>query len=98
MALKWNALRVTEAADMAEKHINAIVEPLECAKEVCKAALAIPNLPQYIESRFHTLLSEIDNTPHRLQSKLKSLRGDIPQDAVEAERQLEAQGERPSML
>jgi len=98
MAVKWNALRVIEAVDMAEKHINAIVEPLKCAEEVIKEASQIPNLPQYIEQRFRSLIDQIQQTPRVLQNRIDSIRGDVPKEAVEADRAVEAQGERPGML
>lgn len=98
MALKWNALRVVEAVDEAEKHIKAIAEPLKCAEEVIKEASQIPNLPQYIEQRFRTLIDQIQETKPRLQNKLDAIRGDVPKEAVESDKRIEAQGSRPSML
>lgn len=55
MPIKWSVLRVMEAADMLEKHINAAVEPLECAREVAKAALEIPQLLSTLTSTFEGL-------------------------------------------
>lgn len=106
MALKWNTLQVIEAVDMAEKHINAIVEPLNCAEEVTKAALEIPHLPQYIESRFLSLLSEIHSIigggsygpKGKLKNRLDAIRGDVPKEALELDRKVAAQGSRPTIL
>ncbi len=98
MALKWNALRVIEAVDAAEKHIKAIAEPLKCAEEVIKEASQIPNLPQYIEQRFRTLIDQIQQTPRVLQNRIDSIRGDVPKEAVESDKRIEAQGSRPTML
>lgn len=98
MAVKWNALRVIEAVDAAEKHIKAIAEPLKCAEDVIKEASQIPNLPQYIESRFRSLIDQIQETRPRLKTKLDAIRGDVPKEAVELDKRIEAQGERLTML
>jgi len=105
MPIKWSALRVTEAADMIEEHINAAVEPLECAREVAKAALEISNLPEYMGSRLHSLLAEIDRAigdpsgrGSMLKSRLQAIRDDVPKDDLEAQKKVSAYGERQSLV
>jgi len=98
MALKWNALRVTEAVDEAEKHIKALAEPLKCAEDVVKAAMQIPNLPQYIEARLRTLVDQIQETTPRLRNKIDAIRGDVPKEAIEQDRKVAEQGERQTMM
>lgn len=106
MPIKWSAIRVTEAADMLEKHVNAAVEPLECAREVAKAALEIPNLPQYVEQHFHGLLSEISRAiggSHfepigRLKARLQSIRDSVPKDTLEAEKKKSEYGKQQSLV
>jgi len=78
---------------MIESYINQAAEPLECAREVAKAALEIPNLPQYVSDDFWGLIGEIDRAigggrfepVGRLKARLKSIRDDLPKDALEAE-------------
>ena len=106
MPIKWSAMRVMEAADMLEKHINAAVEPLECAREVAKAALGIPNLPGYVEQRIAGLLGEIERalggTPAepvgRLRARLQSIQDSVPKDDLEAERKTSSYGDRVSLV
>ena len=106
MPIKWSALRVIEAADMLEKHINAAVEPLECAMEVAKAALEIPQLPQYVDQHFRGLLGEIDGSiggSHsepvgRLKARLQSIRDSVPKDAMEAEEKKSKYGKQQSLV
>jgi len=104
--VKWSALQVMEAADMIEKHINAAVEPLECAREVAKASLEIPQLPQYVEQRINGLLGEIERAiggSHvepvgRLKARLQSIRDSVPKDALEAEEKKSEYGKQQSLV
>jgi len=106
MSIRWSPIRVIEAADMIEKHIDAAVEPLECAREVAKAALEIPELPQYMGQRFLSLLSEIDRTigvvpagrGSMLRSRLKAIRDDVPGDALEEEKKASSYGDKVSLV
>ena len=106
MPIKWSALRVIEAADMMEKHINAAVEPLECAREVAKAAQDIPQLPQYVEQRINVLLGEIERAiggsysepVGRLKARLQSIRDSVPKDALEKEEKKREYGKQQSLV
>ena len=106
MPIKWSALRVIEAADMLEKHVNAAVEPLECAREVAKATLEIPQLPQYVEQRINGLLGEIERAiggshPEpvgRLKARLQSIRDSVPKDTLEEERKSAEYGKQQSLV
>ena len=98
MPIKWSAVRVMEAADMLEKHINAAIEPLECAKDVANAALEIPNIPGYLDQHFHGVLWNIDNAVRRLRDNLQSIRDSVPKDALEAEKQASAYGKQQSLV
>ena len=48
MAIKWSALKVSEAMDEAEGFIKEVETPLGLAKLVVTEARKIPNLPQYM--------------------------------------------------
>jgi len=108
MPIKWSALQVMEAAAMIEKHINAAVEPLECAREVAKAALEIPQLPQYVDvdQHFRGLMGEIDRAiggSHsepvgRFKARLQSIRDSVPKDAPEAEEKKSKYGKQQSLV
>jgi hypothetical protein len=106
MPIKWSAMQVMEAADSIEKHIDAAVEPLECAREVAKAVLGIPNLPGYVVQRFLSLLSEIDRTigtdpsgrGSMLRSRLQAIRDDVPEDALKEEKKASSYGDKVSLV
>ena len=60
MPIKWNALKVSEAADTVEGFLNQAAEPLEQARIVALEALKIDNLPQYIDQKLNSILTEIE--------------------------------------
>jgi len=104
--IKWSALRVTEALDMAEEFINQAAEPLEQAKLVAVEARKIPNLPQYIDQDIARLISEIERAiggsqwepTGRLRAAIESVRKSIPDGAVEEERDSEKHGSQPVLV
>ncbi|MBI2851206.1 MAG: hypothetical protein HYX80_09275 [Chloroflexi bacterium] len=46
--IKWDPVKVTEAADMLEEYLEEAREPLERALLVAQEARKIENLPQYV--------------------------------------------------
>jgi hypothetical protein len=98
--IKWSALRVAEAMDMAEEFINQAAEPLEQAKLVAVEARKIANLPQYVDQDIARLISEIERAIGgsqwepigRLRATIESVRKSIPDKAVEAESESARQG------
>jgi len=108
MPIKWSALRVTEAMEMAEEYVNQAIEPLEQAKAVAEAARAIPNLPQYIDQHLLRFMGEIERVipairyAHQSQGSLKaaiqSVRDSIPANDLEAEKRLARAGAQQSLL
>jgi hypothetical protein len=106
MPIKWSAMQVMEAADTIEKHIDAAVEPLECAREVARAALRIPNLPGYVGQRFAGLLGEIGRAiggppaepVGRLRARLQSIQDFVPKDDLEAEKKTSSYGDKVSLI
>jgi len=86
--IRWSAVLVTEAMDMAEDFIDQAAEPLEQAKLVAVEARKIANLPQYIDQDIARLISEI----------VESVRKSIPDGAVEAERESARHGSQPALV
>jgi len=92
--IRWNALQVSEAADMIEDYIKQAAEPLEQARLVAREARNIPHLPLYIDECFSRLLGEIDRAiggsqwepVGRLKSAVDSIRQRIPADALEGQK------------
>jgi hypothetical protein len=110
MPIKWNALMVSEAMDMAEGYVNQAIEPLEQAKLVATEARKIPNLPGYIDQHLIRLISEIErvtggilpwNQQHHagnVRAAISGVRESIPSGTVQAEKQKLDNGKQLSLV
>jgi hypothetical protein len=106
MPIKWSALKVSEAADKIEKLFNQAVEPLEQARIVAREARNLANLPQYIDQDLTRIISEIDRAIGgsqfepigRIRSGVEAIRKDIPDGAIEAERESAKHGTTHSLI
>ncbi len=105
MSIRWSALQAKEAADMIEEYVNQAAEPLECAREVARAAREIENLPQYMEHHFMILVMEINRAigggyegEGRLKARLKSIQDDLPKDVLESEQRRKELGKQKSLV
>jgi len=106
MPIKWSALRVSEAMDMAEEFVNQAAEPLEQAKIVATEARNIANLPQYIDQDLVRFISEIERAVGggqwksigRLRASIGSVRKAIPEGAIEAEQEGARQGNQLALV
>ena len=106
MPIKWNTLKVTEAADMVEDFLNQAVEPLECARNVAREALKIDGIPQYISEGFHRIIGEIDNAiggsqrepVGHFRSCIAHVRDNIPSAALKSDQIKQKQGEQQSLM
>jgi hypothetical protein len=94
MRIRWSPVKVMEATEKIEGHINQIIKPLERARKAARDAKEISNLPEYMKWRLDTFLGEIDrviggayyNPDGVLKSKVEGIRNTVPQDALEEER------------
>ncbi len=110
MPIKWNALKVSEAADKIEELTKKAAEPLEQARNVAKEAKKLPNLPQYIEQGFTGILGEIERVTggeHSfdqahydggIKRAIDRLRGDIPKDAIQSDQVTRKYGSTQSLI
>jgi hypothetical protein len=109
--IKWNALKVSEAAGKIEELINQAAEPLEQARNVAKEAKKLPNLPQYIEQGLNSILAEIERVTggeHSygdqahydggIKRAIDRLRGDIPKDALQSDQDRQKYGSTQSFV
>jgi len=85
MAIRWSAVKVSEAMDDVE------------ARKKANEARNIPNLPQYIDHRLIGLVEEI-NRIDRIKDRIESVRCDIPDGAIEAERESQKYGSQQSII
>jgi conjugal transfer/entry exclusion protein len=97
MPIKWSALRVSEAMDMAEEFVNQAAEPLEQAKIVANEARNIANLPQYLDQRLTRLIIDIERIDY-IKSSIEAVRRDLPDGAIEAEKKSESHGRQPALV
>jgi len=97
VAIKWSALKVSEAMDEAGGFIKEADTPLGLAKLVVTEARKIPDLPQYMDVRLISLISQIDRMD-KIKSVLKSIRDDIPQADLDEQRKQAEYGTQQSIL
>jgi len=85
MAIRWSAVKVSEAMDMVEEFVNQAAEPLEQARIVAKAASQIANLPKYMDTRLIGLTAQIERIKDNIKDRIKSVRASIPDGAIKRE-------------
>ena len=86
MPVKWSPLKVSQAVDIIEEHVNNGSTPFDLAREEAGKALLIPNLPQYMESEFRTLAANLESGVQRIRSDIARVRRDLPKDQLAQEK------------
>jgi len=86
MPIKWSAVKVSEAMDMADEFVREADLPMEEAKIVAREARSIANLPGYLDDRLIRLLSDIERIDY-VKPAIQAVRNAIPDGAIEAERE-----------
>jgi len=97
MAIKWSAVKVSEAMDDAEAQISLAEQFFAEARKKANEARSIPNLPQYIDTRLIGLLGDISRID-RIKDRIESVRRDIPDGAIEAEQERAKHGSQQSLI
>jgi hypothetical protein len=97
MAIRWSAVRVSEAMDDVEAQISLAEQFFAEAKVKAEEARKIANLPQYIDHRLIGLIEEI-NRIDRIKDRIESVRRDIPDGAIETERERAKYGSQQSLI
>jgi len=97
MAIKWSAVKVNDAMDMAEEFVKEAAFPLAQAKLVAREARNLPNLPQYMEDRLIRLIGQIDRMDN-VRSAIEAIREDIPQADLEEQRKQAEYGSQQSLV
>lgn len=85
MPIRWSALKVSEAMDMAEEFVKESAQPLGHAKIVATEARKIANLPGYLDQRLVRLIYQIQRIDS-VKEAIEAVRKDLPDGAIEAER------------
>jgi len=91
MPIRWSATKVSEAMDEVEHQVLLADQFIAEAKESVAVAKKIPNLPQYMEQRLNRLIDQLERIDH-IKDSIKSVRKDIPDGAIEAERESQKYG------
>ena len=91
MAIKWSAVRVSEAMDEVEHQVTLAEDFIAEAKVKAEEARKIANLPQYMDTRLISLIGQLERM-ERVKLAIESIRNDIPQEALEEERRLASYG------
>ncbi|GAI85423.1 unnamed protein product [marine sediment metagenome] len=97
MPIKWSATKVSEAMDEVENQVILADQFIAEAKVKAEAAKKIPNLPQYMEQRFNRLIDQLDRMEY-IKGAIKAVRNDIPDGAIEAEREGLRHGSTQSLM
>jgi len=97
MPIKWSAIKVNEAMDMAEDFVKEADLPLESAKIVATEARRIANLPGYLDYRLISLIAQIEKIDYA-KAAIKAAREAIPDGAIEAERERLRHGSTESLM
>ena len=96
MPIKWSALKVSEAMDMADEFVREADLPLEQAKIVAREARNIANLPGYLDDRLRHLIDDIGRIDY-VKAAIQAVRNTIPDGAIEAERQRLKNGSKQTL-
>ena len=97
MPIRWSATKVSEAMDEVEAQVHLAESFFAEALAKAKEARKIPNLPQYIDHRLIGLISEIERLD-RIKDRIQFVRRDIPEGAIEAERESLKYGSQQSLI
>ncbi len=97
MAIKWSAVRVSEAMDEVESQVTLADDFIAQAKVKAEKARKIPNLPQYMDTRLISLISQLERIDY-VKRAIESIRNDIPQEAMDEERRLASYGSQQSLV
>jgi len=83
--------------DEVEAQISLADQFFAEARKKANEARKIPNLPQYIDHRLIGLISEIERID-RIKDRITSVRKDIPDGAIEAERESQKYGSQQLII
>ncbi len=97
MPIKWSAVKVSEAMDEVENQVILADQFIAEAKVKAEAAKKIPNLPQYIEQRFNRLIDQLNRMDY-IKGAIESVHKDIPDGAIEDERESTKHGSTQSLM
>ena len=97
MPIKWSAIKVSEAMDEVEQQVLLADQFIAEARVKVAQARKIANLPQYIDQRLCRLDDQLERLDN-IKQAITRLRQDIPDGAIEAERESTKHGSTQSLM
>ncbi|TET41594.1 MAG: hypothetical protein E3J60_04125 [Dehalococcoidia bacterium] len=97
MAIKWSAVKVSEAMDEVENQVSLADAFIAEAKAKAREAKSIANLPQYMEQRLNRLIDQLGRMEY-IKGAITAIRKDIPDEAIEAEQESLKYGNQQSLI
>ena len=97
MAIKWSAVKVSEAMDKVEHQVCLAEDFFAETKAKAEEARTIANLPQYLDQRLIRLVSQIERIDY-VKLAITAVRKTIPDGAIEAERESLKYGSQQSLI
>jgi len=97
VAIRWSALKVSEAMDEVELQLTCAQPFIDQALEIVREARRIPNLAGYMDERLARVEWDIKEKFGHLKVGIESVRKAIPDGAIEAERSRGDQGEQQQL-
>jgi len=97
MAIKWSAVKVSEALDKVEQQV-ALAEPFfNKAKAKAVEAKNIANLPEYMLQRLNRIIDRVGRIDN-VKGAIESARSTIPDGAIEEEQKSTKHGRTQSLI
>jgi len=97
MAIKWSAIKVSEAMDKVEQQVLLADQFIAEAKTKAQATKCISNLSQYMEHRINRLIDQLERMEY-IKGAIQAIRKDIPDGAIEAEQESLRYGSTQSLM
>ena len=97
MPIKWSAVKVSEAMDEVQQQLNLAESFLAEAEEKAREATRITNLPDYMHQRLSRLIFTVERRED-MKAAIESVRNNLPDGAIEAERERTKHGSQQGLI
>lgn len=98
MAIKWSPLAVSKAMDKVEAQVALAESFIQEANRIAKEALAIPNLPGYMEERLETVARVTEGAIRSMREEIDRTRRDLPEKDLRKEQARADLGTEPPLF
>jgi len=98
VAIKWSAIKVTEAMDDVELQLSCAQPFIDQALAKVQEARRIPNLAGYMDDRLARVEWDIKEKFGRIKAGVEALRQAIPRGAIQAELEASKHGSQQGLI